>query len=58
MGQAPATTLTIERFSGMAPMLEPGDLAETFSEIQTNCCSERLGELNTRPGCTPLVFDD
>jgi hypothetical protein len=58
MGQESQTNLAIDRFSGMAPMLDPGDLAETFSEIQINCCSERLGELNTRPGCTPLVFDD
>lgn len=58
MGQETQTNLAIDRFSGMAPMLDPGDLSETFSEIQINCCSERLGELNTRAGCTPLVFDD
>lgn len=50
--------LRIEQFSGMAPAVEPGDSAERMSEVQINVQSPRVGELTSRPGLQPIVFDD
>lgn len=53
-----ANYLKIESFAGMAPTVEPADVAERYSEVQVNVQSPRVGELTTRPGLQAIIFDD
>lgn len=57
MGQPAKASVEIDDFPGLLDSVDQRDLPPGGAEVQLNCCSVKIGELQVRLGMREVSFD-